>query len=154
MFAQRAGVPHKLNDISFLIIQSAIRVHRELGPGLLESVYRACLLFELRQRALSVVAEQLLPIRYRGVIIEGAYRLDPLVEDQAVVEVKAVEKCLPVHSAQLLSYLRLLNKPLGLLINFHVPVLVAGVERVMNGHHADALRTKSPWREEPKDQKL
>ena len=91
------------------------------------------MLFELRERALSVIAEQLLPIRYRGVIIEGAYRLDLLVEDQVIVEVKAIQKTLPVHGAQLLSYLRLLNKPLGLLINFHVPVLVAGVNRVMNG---------------------
>jgi GxxExxY protein len=135
--------PRELNDISYLIIQSAIQVHRELGPGLLESIYRACLLYELRQRALTVIAEQLVPICYRGVLFEGAYRLDLLVEDQVVVEVKAIERTLPVHSAQLLSYLRLLNKPLGLLINFHVPVLVAGVDRLMNGRHADALRTKS-----------
>jgi GxxExxY protein len=93
------------------------------------------------------VAEQLLAISYRGVVIEGAYRLDLLVEDQVVVEAKAIEKLLPVHNAQLLSYLRLLNKPLGLLINFHVPVLVTGVERVMNGRFADALRTKSPVRD-------
>jgi GxxExxY protein len=143
-----------LNDISYLIIQSAIQVHRELGPGLLESVYRACLSYELRQRSLAVIAEQLLPIRYRGVIIEGAYRLDLLVEDQVIVEVKAIEKVLPVHSAQLLSYLRLLNKPLGLLINFHVPVLIAGVDRVMNGHHADALRTKTPSPPDQQNQKI
>jgi GxxExxY protein len=139
--------PRELNDVSYLIIQSAIQVHRELGPGLLESVYRACLLYELRQRMLAVVAERLLPIRYRGVVIEGSYRLDLLVEDQIVVEVKAIEKVLPVHSAQLLSYLRLLNKPLGLLINFHVPVLVAGIDRIMNGHEVEALRTKSPCEE-------
>ena len=132
-----------INDITYLIIQAAIRVHRELGPGLLESVYRACLLYELRQRALKVVAEQLLPICYRGVIIEGAYRLDFLVEDQVVVEVKAIETILPVHKAQLLSYLRLTNKPLGLLINFNVPLLIDGVERVMNGRFDAALRTKS-----------
>ena len=145
--------PRQLNDISYLIIQSAIQVHRELGPGLLESVYRACLLYELRQRALQVIAEQLLPICYRGVIIEGAYRVDFLVEDQVVVEVKAVETILPVHSAQLLSYLRLMNKPLGLLINFHVPVLVAGVDRVMNGRQEDALRTKTPLRSDQQNQK-
>jgi GxxExxY protein len=117
-------------------------------------VYRACLLYELRQRTLAVIAEQLLPICYRGVIIEGAYRLDLLVEDQVVVEVKAIEKILPVHSAQLLSYLRLMNKPLGLLINCHVPVLVAGVDRVMNGRHADALRTKTPFQQEQENQKF
>ena len=144
----------KLNDISYLIIQSAIQVHRELGPGLLESVYRACLLYELRQQSLAVIAEQLLPIHYRGVVIEGAYRLDLLVEDQVIVEVKAIERVLPVHSAQLLSYLRLLNKPLGLLINFHVPVLIAGVDRVMNGHLADALRTKTPLPQDQQNQKF
>lgn len=96
---------HPLNHISFLIIQAAIEVHRALGPGLLESVYRACLIFELRQRNLTVVAEQLVPICYKDVIIEGAYRMDLLVEDQIIVEVKAVETVLPVHGAQLLSYL-------------------------------------------------
>jgi GxxExxY protein len=134
--------PRELNDISFLIIQSAIEVHRTLGPGLLESVYRACLLYELRARALAVMAEQLVPICYKGIIIEGAYRLDLLVENQVLVEVKAIETVLPVHSAQLLSYLRLTDKPLGLLINFHVPILVAGVDRIMNGRHSDALRTR------------
>ena len=76
--------PRELNDISYLIIQSAIQVHRELGPGLLESIYRACLLYELRQRALTVIAKQLVPICYKGVLFEGAYRLDLLVEDQVV----------------------------------------------------------------------
>ncbi len=146
--------PFELNDISYLIIQSAIQVHRELGPGLLESVYRACFMYELRQRALAVIAEQLLPICYRGIIIEGAYRVDLLVEDQVVVEVKAIEKVLPVHSAQLLSYLRLMNKPLGLLINFHVPVLVDGVDRIMNGRFDAALRTKSVVRENHENPKL
>jgi GxxExxY protein len=142
----------ELNEISYLIIQSAIEVHRGLGPGLLESVYRACLLYELRQRALAVVAEQLVTICYKGIIFEGAYRLDLLVDDQIVVEVKAIETVLPVHSAQVLSYLRLTKKPLGLLINFHVPVLVAGVERVMNGHDSAALRTKSSPNQRPENQ--
>lgn len=115
-------------------------------------MYRACLLYELRQRALAVVAEQLVPICYKGIIFDGAYRLDLLVDDQIVVEVKAIETVLPVHGAQLLSYLRLTNKPLGLLINFHVPVLVAGVERVMNGHDSAALRTKSSPSQGPENQ--
>jgi GxxExxY protein len=133
-----------LNDISYLIIQAAIEVHRALGPGLLESVYRACLMYELRQRQLTFVSEHLVPLCYKGVILDGAYRLDLLVEDQIVVEVKAIEVVLPVHEAQLLSYLRLMDKPLGLLINFNVPLLTDGVTRRMNGFRVPALHTKEP----------
>jgi GxxExxY protein len=133
-----------LNDISYLIIQAGIEVHRALGPGLLESVYRACLMYELRQRQLAFVAEHLVPLCYKGVILDSAYRLDLLVEDQIVVEVKAIEVVLPVHEAQLLSYLRLMDKPLGLLINFNVPLLTDGVTRRMNGFRAPALHTKEP----------
>ena len=133
-----------LNNISYLIIQAAIEVHRALGPGLLESVYRACLLYELRQRQLALVAERLVPLCYKGVTLDSAYRLDVLVEDQIVVEVKAIEVVLPVHEAQLLSYLRLMDKPLGLLINFNVPILTDGVTRRMNGFRVPALRTRDP----------
>ena len=136
--------PSRLNDVSFLIIQAAIEVHRTLGPGLLESVYRACLVYELRQRHLGVVAEQLVPICYKDVTIEGWYRLDLLVEDEVLVEIKAVDLVLAVHHAQLLSYLRLTKKPLGLFINFNVPVLVKGVTRIMNGFEAEALRSNQP----------
>lgn len=118
-----------LNDLSYLIIQAAIEAHRALGPGLLESVYRSCLMYELRQRQLAFVAERLVPLCYKGVILDSAYRSDLLVEDQIVVEVKAIETVAPVHEAQLLSYLRLMNKPLGLLINFNVPLLTDGVTR-------------------------
>ncbi len=135
---------HQLNHISFLIIQAAIEVHRILGPGLLESIYRSCMIYELRQRNLSVIAEQIVPINYKDVIIEGGYRLDLLVENEVVVEIKAIEVVLPVHHAQLLSYLRLANKPLGLLINFNVPVLVKGVTRIMNGCEGAALHSKQP----------
>ncbi|MEX2016102.1 MAG: GxxExxY protein [Candidatus Hydrogenedentales bacterium] len=134
----------RLNDISFLIIQAAIEVHRTLGPGLLESVYRACMIYELRRRNLSVVAEQMVPICYKDVIIDGSYRLDLLVGDEVVLEIKSVEVVLPVHHAQLLSYLRLTKKPLGLLINFNVPVLIKGVKRMMNGNEQAALRSKQP----------
>ena len=92
----------------------------------------------------TVVAEQIVPICYKDVIIEGWYRLDLLVGDEVVVEIKAVEVVLPVHHAQLLSYLRLTKKPLGLLINFNVPVLVKGVKRIMNGCEAAALRSTQP----------
>jgi len=134
--------PHQLNHISFLSIQSAIEVHRTLGPGLLESVYRACMIYELRRRNLPVVAEQIVTINYKVVMIEGAYRLDLLIGDEVLVEIKAAEVILPVHHAQLLSYLRLTNKPLGLLINFNVPVLVKGVKRIMNGCDAAALHSR------------
>lgn len=136
--------PYRLNQVSFLIIQAAIEVHRALGPGLLESTYRACMIYELRQRNLSVVAEQIVPICYKDVIIEGGYRLDLLVENEIVVEIKAVEIVLPVHHAQLLSYLRLAKKPLGLLINFNVPVLIKGIKRIMNGCESAALHGKEP----------
>lgn len=135
---------HPLNDISFLTIQAAIEVHRTLGPGLLESVYRTCMIYELRQRNLTVIAEQLVPICYKDVVFEGGYRLDLQVADQVIVELKAVETILPVHHAQLLSYLRLTGKPLGLLINFNVPVLVQGVKRIMNGCEAAALCSTQP----------
>ncbi len=133
-----------LNDISYLIIQAGIEVHRALGPGLLESVYRSCLMYELDQRHLAFVAERLVPLCYKGVMLESAYRFDLLVEDQIVVEVKAIEAVVPVHEAQLLSYLRLMNKPLGLLINFNVPLLTDGVTRRMNGFCVPALHTKEP----------
>jgi len=133
----------RLNHISFLTIQAAIEVHRTLGPGLLESVYRACLLYELRQRDLDVIAEQVVPIFYKDTRIEGWYRLDLLIENHLIVEVKAVGVVLAVHHAQLLSYLRLMNKPLGLFINFNVPVLVDGVKRMMNGGEDAALRSQA-----------
>ena len=101
------------------------------------------MIYELRQRNLGVIAEQIVPICYKDVIIEGGYRLDLLVENEVVVEIKAIEVVLPVHHA-LLSYLRLASKPLGLLINFNVPVLVKGVKRIMNGCEDAALRSKQP----------
>jgi GxxExxY protein len=134
--------PQLLNHISFLIIQSAIQIHRVLGPGLLESIYRTCMIYELQKRGLKVVAEQLVPIRYAGLFFDGGYRLDLLVEDHVLVELKSVEIILPVHHSQLLSYLKLTGKPLGLLINFNVPVLIKGVTRKMNGCPTAALNTQ------------
>ncbi|MCM3879227.1 MAG: GxxExxY protein [Vicinamibacterales bacterium] len=109
-------------------------MHSVLGPGLLESVYRACLLRELSGSGLKVLAEQIVPVMYKEVLLEGGYRLDLIVEDQIIVEVKSIEREAPVHRAQLLSYLRLTGKPLGLLINFNVPKLVQGVTRLINGY--------------------
>jgi len=132
-----------LNDLSYLIIQAAIQVHRTLGPGLLEGVYRACFRHELRKRRLAFVAEHPVPIWYDGALLDDDYRLDLLIEDQVVVEVKAVEIVLPVHGAQLLSYLRLTGKPLGLLINFNVPLLTDGVTRRVNGGTEDHKKIRS-----------
>jgi GxxExxY protein len=111
------------------IIGAAIEVHRELGPGLLESVYEECLCWEFRSRNISFVRQLELPIIYKGRRIQGSYRLDLVVDDAVVVEIKCVEKLLPVHEAQLLTYLKLTGKRVGLLINFKVPVLHRGIVR-------------------------
>jgi GxxExxY protein len=120
-----------LNATSKLIINKAIVVHSKLGPGLLESVYRTCLTYELRTAGQKVACEQVVPIVYDGIEMDG-YRLDMLVNDAVIVEIKTVERLLPVHQAQLLSYLKLLDKRLGLLINFKVPYVTQGVKRVVN----------------------
>jgi len=123
----------EINELSSMIIKSSIRVHTELGPGLLESVYRSCLAYELRLSGLSVKEELVLPISYRGVITCGdAFRLDLLVNDLIVVELKSVEIVKPVHLKQLLTYLRLAKKPLGLLINFNESLVKNGIVRVAN----------------------
>ncbi|HEX9812942.1 MAG TPA: GxxExxY protein [Burkholderiales bacterium] len=109
------------NALSSEVIGAAIEVHRHLGPGLLESIYRDCLVHELRLRGFQVAQEVTLPVTYKGREFSAAYRADVVVEDRLVVELKAVEIVLPVFSAQLLSYLRISGKKLGLLINFNVP---------------------------------
>ena len=118
--------------LSYLIIQAAIEIHRTLGPGLLESAYRTCMRYELGVRNLKFQSEVVIPVRYKDLVLDGGYRLDLLVEDAIVVELKAVETVLPVHRAQVLSYLRLTDKQLGLLINFNVERLVVGVDRIVN----------------------
>ena len=132
-----------LNRTSFLIIQAAIKIHRRLGPGLLESVYRICLVHELRISGQEVSTEQNVPIYYDDLRLDGGYRLDLIVNNAVIVEAKAVEKLLPVHCAQLLSYLRLTEKRLGLLINFNVPLLVQGVKRIAN-NFLRSLRLRVP----------
>ena len=122
----------RLNEISGAIIGAAINVHRELGPGLLESAYGICLQHELRLSQLSAERELALAVTYRGLRVEHAYRLDLLVERCVVVELKAVEHLHPVHKVQLLTYLRLGGYPLGLLINFHAMPLWKGVTRMAN----------------------
>ena len=122
-----------LSALSGKVIQHAMQVHSALGPGLLESAYEICLAHELQQAGLSVARQVALPVRYRGLHLEAAYRLDLVVNDTLVVEVKAVEKMLPLHVAQLLSYLRMGDFRLGLLINFNVTHLRQGIKRVANG---------------------
>ena len=123
---------HRLNDITRQIIGAAIAVHRELGPGMLESAYEACLAYELIQRGFKVERQKELPLKYQDITLECGYRLDLLVEDSVIVEVKALEALHPVHEAQLLSYLRLSGCKVGLLINFNVKMLKTGIRRVVN----------------------
>ena len=121
-----------LDRLSSEIIQAAVEVHRHLGPGLLESVYRPCLAYEFRERALAFVAEKSIPVVYKKLVLAGAYRIDFLVEDAIVVEIKSVEIVPSVHYAQVLTYLRLTDKRVGLLINFNVGLLIKGVKRIVN----------------------
>ena len=121
-------------ELSSLVIKAAITVHRALGPGLLESVYQVCLLAELKSMGLRVQEQVAVPIVYRGERLANDLRIDLLVEDRVIVEIKAVEELHPIHTAQLLTYLKLTNKKLGLLINFNTTKLIEGLERVMNGY--------------------
>jgi GxxExxY protein len=111
------------------IIAAAIEVHREMGPGLLESSYRICLCRELTLRGIEFRHEVKLPVTYKGATLDAGYRIDLLVADTVIVEIKAVEKVLPVHEAQLLTYMKLSGKRVGLLINFNVPLLKQGLTR-------------------------
>ena len=120
---------NKLNAISEKIIGGAIAVHKEFGSGLVESVYEICLVQELEDRGLKVAHQVDLPLYYKGRLTDKKFRIDILVEDEIIVELKAVETILPIHEAQLLTYLRLTNKKLGLLINFNVPLLKQGIMR-------------------------
>ena len=119
-------------EIGHAIIGAAIRVHSAVGPGLLEGAYETCLLYELEKQDLSVRNQVLIPIRYQDLKIDNGYRLDLLVGDRVVVELKAIEAILPVHRAQLLSYLRLGGFRLGYLLNFHVAHMREGIVRIVN----------------------
>ena len=121
-----------INDLSHELIGAAIEVHRELGPGLLESAYEGAYSRELTLRNIPHVRQKLMPVCYKGVVIETGYRIDIIADERIIIELKSVEKLLPIYSAQLLTYLRLAKLPLGLLINFNVRRLVDGIERVSN----------------------
>ena len=121
-----------LNHFTSIILDSAIRVHKEMGPGLLESVYHHCLVDELIGSDLQVGSMVIVPLHYRGKNLNKDYVIDLLVEGEIIVELKSVEGLLPVHDAQIISYLKLANKRLGLLINFNVPLLKQGFKRFIN----------------------
>ncbi len=120
-------------EVSHAVITAAMRVHSELGPGLLESAYQACLQYELRQTGVRCEAQVGLPVVYRGVKLDLGYRMDLLVEDLVIVEIKSVEGISPVHQAQVISYLKLSGRSIGLLINFNVLHLKDGIKRFVNG---------------------
>jgi GxxExxY protein len=122
----------EVNEITGQIVDAAMKVHTKLGPGLLESAYEAVLAYELRKRGLNVETQLTLPIVYEDVSLDVGYRLDMFVEDEIIVELKAVEKMIPLYEAQLLSYLKLKDKKIGLLINFHVVLLKDGIKRMAN----------------------
>ena len=118
-------------ELSEKVVDAAFRVHKALGPGLLESVYEQCLAYELRAVGLAVQTQVQLPVVYQGIRLEGAFRVDLLVEGRLVIEVKAAENPSPVHSSQLLTYLKLSGRRVGLLINFNVPVIREGLKRLV-----------------------
>lgn len=121
------------NELATAIVDAALKIHRTLGPGLLESVYQATLSVELKKRGLSVVQQLGLPVYYEGVKLTLGYRVDLLVGDKVIVEIKSVEALAPVHRKQVQTYLRLMDLRLGLLINFNVELIKNGIQRVVNG---------------------
>ena len=122
------------NKISSKIIGAAITIHKELGPGLLESSYETCLAYELKEMGLHVKQQQALPVVYKNVKLNAGYRIDLLIENKVIVEVKSVEALVDIHTAQLLTYLKLKDIKLGLLINFNEVLLKNGIKRILNGY--------------------
>lgn len=119
----------RFNELTGKIIGCGIEVHKALGPGLLESIYEECLCYELNQQGIEFERQKELPVHYKNVRLNSGYRIDVLVENSVIIELKAVEHILPVHKAQILSYMKLLNSKIGLLMNFNVPVLKDGITR-------------------------
>ena len=135
------------NAIAKEIVDAAFRIHTTLGPGLLESVYQTVLAYELGRRGLRTVSQQPIPVVYENVRIDTGFKADLVVEDKVIVEIKSVELIGPVHKKQLLTYLRLADKRLGLLINFHVALIKDGITRIVNGLEDDS-HAKSASRKE------
>jgi GxxExxY protein len=129
---RRDAETRSLNEITEQVIGACIEIHRQLGPGLLESAYEECLCYELAQRGIRFERQKPLPVKYKTVNLDCGYQLDLVVEGKIIVELKTVEHLLPIHEAQLLTYLKLSGLTLGLLINFNVPVLKNGIKRIAN----------------------
>jgi GxxExxY protein len=136
-FPHRFAPPPRINQISGKIIGACIKVHRKLGPGLLESAYEACVAYELRELGLQLERQKPVPLIYEDVKLDCGFRADMLVEGTVVVEFKSKEAVHPVDYAQLLSHLRLLKVPVGLLINFHVTILKNGITRMVNDYREE-----------------
>ena len=120
------------NELTRTIIGAAIEVHRSLGPGLLESTYEACLFYEIEQSGLYVEKQVELPVKYKNVHLEIGYKIDLIIENQIIVELKSVKELLPIHTAQLITYLKLSKKSVGLLVNFNEAKLIDGIKRIVN----------------------
>jgi len=125
-------LPDRLNQISGMIVDSALAIHRYYGPGLLESVYEECLIIELTERGLVVESQVTLPINYRDHLLKKGLKLDLLVEKSVIVEIKSVDQILPIHQSQLLTYLKITNLRLGLVINFNAKLIKEGIKRVVH----------------------
>jgi len=131
MLMKHAGLGDEVERLASAVVHAALKVHRTLGPGLLESVYELCLAHELRKAGLRVETQVAFPITYDGIVIESGLRLDLLVEGELIVELKAVETMIPLFEAQVLTYLKLSGKRLALLINFNTPVIRQGIKRIV-----------------------
>lgn len=125
----KTAVAPDVNSLSAVIVDAAFKIHSTPGPGLLESIYESCMDYELKKRGCSVKRQMSMPIIYDELRLDAGLRLDLLIDNKIIVEIKAVERLLPIHDAQLLTYLKLAAKPLGLLINFNVPVIKDGIRR-------------------------
>ena len=135
----------ELNELSGIVLDECIRIHRELGPGLLESVYETVLSGALSRRGLRVARQMPVDITYDGLMFASAFRIDLLVEGVLILEIKSVERLAALHAKQLLTYLRLTNRPLGLLLNFSGETMKSGIRRVINDHPtAPSLRASAP----------
>lgn len=133
------GSPISLNELTAIIIGCAIEVHRNLGPGLLESTYEQCLLRELELQGIPCEQQKKLPLAYKGLALTDADRIDLVVADTVIVEIKSVSDLARIHEAQLLTYLKLTGKPIGLLLNFNVAVMKDGIRRIRNGRSGDQV---------------
>lgn len=136
-------VPQEIERLAKAAVNAAFAVHQSLGPGLLEDTYRQCIAIELTCNGITVEQEKSLPLVYREHTIANSYRLDLLLNNQLVIELKAIEALLPIHEAQLITYIKLLRVPLGLLINFNVPLIKNGIKRILN--HDFQIETLPPF---------